>query len=168
MGVPLPNVVVEHLMSRQLLGYGVTYWLGQAAISLSKEPQELAELIARGDLDLTQAESVDPFEIQLWAEKKAEEAVSKIHINRLIRDAKLREHGEHSGPLLYVIVATGNIYEDIIQAKAAAKQGADVIAVIRTTGQSLLIMSHMVPTRRFGGTMALKAFRLMRKLSTRW
>ena len=37
-----------------------------------------------------------------------------------------------------IIVATGNIYEDIIQAKAGAKQGADIIAVIRTTGQSLL------------------------------
>ena len=39
---------------------------------------------------------------------------------------------------LYLIVATGNIYEDITQAVAAARQGADIIAVIRTTGQSLL------------------------------
>ena len=35
-------------------------------------------------------------------------------------------------------MATGNIYEDVVQATAAARQGADVIAVIRTTGQSLL------------------------------
>jgi len=165
MGVPLPNVVVDHLSSRQLLGHGATYWLGQAAISLGKEPQELAEAIAKGEVDLTQTEPVDPFEIQLWAEKKADEALSKIHHNRLIREEKLREYGDHSGPLLYVIVATGNIYEDIIQAKAAAKQGADVIAVIRTTGQSLLdYVPYGATTEGFGGTMATQEnFRLMRE-----
>ena len=77
MGVPLPNVVVEHLTSRQMLGLGVTYWLGQAALSLGKEPQEIAELVAQGELDLTQTDPVDLFEIQLWAEKHAEEAVAK-------------------------------------------------------------------------------------------
>jgi beta-lysine 5,6-aminomutase alpha subunit len=41
-------------------------------------------------------------------------------------------------PWIYLIVATGDIYEDIPQAQAAARAGADVIAVIRSTGQSLL------------------------------
>ena len=41
-------------------------------------------------------------------------------------------------PWIYLIVATGDIYEDIPQAQAAAREGADVIAVIRSTGQSLL------------------------------
>src|SRR3954453_20085204 len=40
-------------------------------------------------------------------------------------------------PWIYLIVATGDIYEDIPQAQAAARAGADVIAVIRSTGQSL-------------------------------
>jgi len=164
MGVPLPNVVVEHLASRQLLGFGTAYWLGQAAISLGKEPQELAEAVARGNLDLTQTEPVDLFEIQLWAEKKAEEAVTKIHQNRIIREERLRKFGDHSGPLIYVIVATGNIYEDIVQAKAAAMQGADIIAVIRTTGQSLIdYVPFGATTEGFGGTMATQEnFRLMR------
>ncbi len=39
-------------------------------------------------------------------------------------------------PWIYLIVATGDIYEDIPQAQAAAREGADVIAVIRSTGQS--------------------------------
>lgn len=164
LGVPLPNVVVEHLLSRQVLGFGAAFWLGQAAISLNKEPQELAEAVAKGELDLTKTEPVDPFEIQLWAEKKAAETVSVIHRNRLIREEKLREFGDHAGPLLYVIVATGNIYEDIVQAKAAARQGADVIAVIRTTGQSLLdYVPYGATTEGFGGTMATQEnFRLMR------
>ncbi len=38
-------------------------------------------------------------------------------------------------PWIYLIVATGDIYEDIPQAQAAAREGADVIAVIRSTGQ---------------------------------
>ncbi len=164
MGVPLPNVVVDHLTSRQLLGFGAAYWLGQASIALGKEPQELAEAVARGDLDLTKTEPVDLFEIQLWAEKKAEEAIAIIHRNRLIREEKLLDFGDHDGPLIYVIVATGNIYEDIIQAKAAAMQGADVIAVIRTTGQSLLdYVPYGATTEGFGGTMATQEnFRLMR------
>ncbi len=164
MDVPLPNVVVEHLANRNLLGHGASFWLGQASISLGKEPQEIAEAISRGELDLSQTEAVDPFEIGLWAEKKAEEAVAKIHHNRIFREEKLREFGDKTGPLLYVIVATGNIYEDIIQAKAAAKQGADVIAVIRTTGQSLLdYVPYGATTEGFGGTMATQEnFRLMR------
>ena len=67
-------------------------------------------------------------------------------------------------PWLYVIVATGNIYEDIVQAQAAARQGADVIAVIRSTAQSLLDYVPYGPTTEgFGGTYATQAnFRLMR------
>ena len=162
MGVPLPNVVVDHLASRQMLGLGVTYWLGQAAISLGKEPQAIAEAVARGELDLTRTDPVDSFEIQLWAEKRAEEAVAKIHHNRIIREERLLEFGDHAGPLIYVIVATGNIYEDITQAKAAARQGADIIAVIRTTGQSLLdYVPYGATTEGFGGTQ--ENFRLMRE-----
>ena len=61
-------------------------------------------------------------------------------------------------------MATGNIYEDIIQAKAGAKQGADIIAVIRTTGQSLLdYVPYGATTEGFGGTYATQEnFRLMR------
>ncbi len=93
MGVPLPNVIVDHIASRQLLGFGAAYWLGQATISHGKEPQELAEAVAQGELDLTQTEPVDLFEIQLWAEKKAEEALAKIHHNRIIREEKLSNLG---------------------------------------------------------------------------
>ena len=43
-----------------------------------------------------------------------------------------------ASPLKYVIVATGNIYDDALQAKAAGYAGADIVAVIRATAQSLL------------------------------
>jgi beta-lysine 5,6-aminomutase alpha subunit len=67
-------------------------------------------------------------------------------------------------PWIYLIVATGDIYEDIPQAQAAAREGADVIAVIRSTGQSLLDFVPEGPTREgFAGTYATQEnFRLMR------
>jgi len=65
---------------------------------------------------------------------------------------------------IYLIVATGDIHEDIPQAQAAARAGADVIAVIRSTGQSLLDYVPEGATREgFAGTYATgENFRLMR------
>src|SRR5574344_2840505 len=80
------------------------------------------------------------------------------------RDDYLKNLGEGPRPYLYVIVSTGNIYEDVIQAEAAARQGADIIAVIRTTGQSLLdYVPYGATTEGFGGTFATQEnFRIMR------
>ncbi len=164
-GVPLPNVVVDHLKDKGVLNQGASYWIGQGALALGLEPQELAKSLADGKLDLSEIEPQDPYEVQIWAEKRAQETLERIRSNRMKREAKLQEFGDHPGPLIYVIVATGNIYEDITQAKAAAKQGADVIAVIRTTGQSLLdYVPFGATTEGFGGTMATQEnFRLMRE-----
>ena len=67
-------------------------------------------------------------------------------------------------PWIYLIVATGDIHEDIPQAQQAAREGADVIAVIRSTGQSLLDYVPEGATREgFAGTYATQEnFRLMR------
>jgi beta-lysine 5,6-aminomutase alpha subunit len=67
-------------------------------------------------------------------------------------------------PQKYVIVATGNIYDDADQARAAAQAGADIIAVIRSTAQSLI---DYVPigatTEGYGGTWATQEnFRVVR------
>ena len=94
----------------------------------------------------------------------ANRTVEHIRNNVAKRSSYLNEFGDKTDPYLYVIVATGNIYEDITQAKAAAKQGADIIAVIRTTGQSLLdYVPYGATTEGFGGTYATQEnFRLMR------
>ena len=80
-----------------------------------------------------------------------------------------RAHGEAARrpgqrPWIYLIVATGDIYEDIPQAQAAAREGADIIAVIRSTGQSLLDYVPEGATREgYAGTYATQEnFRLMR------
>ena len=69
------------------------------------------------------------------------ESLKKIKAQTAKRNELLDRLGEGAQPYLYVIVATGNIYEDVVQAQAAARQGADIIAVIRTTAQSLLDLS---------------------------
>jgi beta-lysine 5,6-aminomutase alpha subunit len=81
------------------------------------------------------------------------------------RNTLIEKLGEGAKPYIYVIVATGNIFEDVIQAQAAARQGADIIAVIRTTGQSLLdYVPFGATTEGFGGTFATQEnFRIMRK-----
>ncbi|REF34641.1 lysine 5,6-aminomutase subunit alpha [Thermasporomyces composti] len=76
----------------------------------------------------------------------------------------LATNGGPERPWIYLIVATGDIYEDIPQAQAAAREGADVIAVIRSTGQSLLDYVPEGATREgYAGTYATREnFRLMR------
>jgi beta-lysine 5,6-aminomutase alpha subunit len=90
--------------------------------------------------------------------------IATIDRQRANREAMIAEIGEPPRPWIYLIVATGDIYEDIPQAQAAAREGADVIAVIRSTGQSLLDYVPEGATREgFAGTYATQEnFRLMR------
>ena len=163
-GVPLPNVVVDHLLEKGLLSYGAAYALGNAMAETGMTPQQIAEAVDRGELDLSRVTPHSEAEIRAAIEPAARRSVERIRQNVAQRNAYLSEYGDKEGPYLYVIVATGNIYEDIVQAKAAARQGADVIAVIRTTGQSLLdYVPYGATTEGFGGTYATQEnFRLMR------
>ncbi len=163
--VPLANLLIDHLRSRGVLEQGASYWLAQAALSTGLAPAALAEAVAAGSLDLTAHEKHDAFACELWAKKEADTALSRIRRNRAARQSLVAKYGEQPDPWLYAIVATGNIYEDMIQARAAAGQGADVIAVIRTTGQSLLdYVPYGATTEGFGGTTATQEnFRLMRQ-----
>jgi len=162
--VPMPNVVVAHLAENGLLGAGAALLLGNAMAATGQTPQEIAEGISRGDVNLSKIPmgSVDAARQAISA--IAAGSIEKIRNNRRHREATLARHGDSSAPLLYVIVATGNIYEDITQAQAAVSQGADVVAVIRTTGQSLLdYVPYGATTEGFGGTYATQEnFRLMR------
>src|SRR5579875_832875 len=90
--------------------------------------------------------------------------IARIDAQRAERDRMLAATGDPPKPWVYLIVATGDIYEDIPQAQAAARAGADIIAVIRSTGQSLLDYVPEGATREgYAGTYATREnFRLMR------
>jgi beta-lysine 5,6-aminomutase alpha subunit len=91
--------------------------------------------------------------------------LGRIDARRAERTEALERLPQTPPPLLYVIVASGNIYEDRTAAVAAAQAGAQIVAVIRSTGQSLLDFVPEGPTTEgFGGTYATQAnFRIMRE-----
>lgn len=163
-GVPLPNAVVDHMVSRGLLENGAAYAIGNALFELGLTPQQVAETVSGGSLDLAALPARPPEEVRAAIFPYAKQTALRIQKNVAKRNRYLAEFGDKEGPYIYVIVATGNIYEDITQAVAAAKQGADIIAVIRTTGQSLLdYVPYGATTEGFGGTYATQEnFRLMR------
>jgi beta-lysine 5,6-aminomutase alpha subunit len=162
---PLPNVLIDNIKEGGGLSRGAAFWIGNAMVQTGKTPQEIAEAVSTGELDITKLPIADEQKIMAAVYATAEKMVERIKNNRAKRDEYLKTLGEGSKPYIYVIVATGNIYEDVIQAQAAARQGADVIAVIRTTAQSLLDYVPYGPTTEgFGGTFATQEnFRIMRK-----
>lgn len=164
MEVPMPNVVVDHLMANSILPVGAAWYIGNAMVETGMEPQAIAEAIDKGELDMSKLPAHSDAEIRAAIMPVVEKTIARINSNVRNRNAYLNSFGDKEGPYLYIIVATGNIYEDITQAKAAAKQGADIIAVIRTTGQSLLdYVPYGATTEGFGGTYATQEnFRLMR------
>lgn len=162
---PLPNVVVDNIKEDGGLGNGIAYWIGNAIVYTGKSPQEIAEAVDRGELNLTKIPVQDVEKIQQAINDIADASINRVKNNREKREDYLNTIGEGKKPYLYVIVATGNIYEDAVQAQAAARQGADVIAVIRSTAQSLLdYVPYGATTEGFGGTYATQEnFRIMRK-----
>lgn len=162
---PLPNVVIDNIIEGGGLSRGAAFWIGNAIVQTGNTPQEIAEKISSGEIDITKLPIAEDKKIMDAVYAVAQQMVDRIKNNREKRDNYINTIGEGEKPYLYVIVATGNIYEDVIQAQAAAKQGADIIAVIRTTAQSLLDYVPFGPTTEgFGGTFATQEnFRLMRK-----
>ena len=162
---PLPNVVVDQIKEAGGLPRGVAYWIGNAMVQTGKTPQEIAEEMAAGKLDVTKLSTCSAEEAEAAIMPMVHESLKKIKEQTAKRNELLDTLGEGAEPYLYVIVATGNIYEDVVQAQAAARQGADIIAVIRTTAQSLLDYVPYGPTTEgFGGTYATQEnFRIMRK-----
>lgn len=164
-GVPLPNVVVDYLKEQGTLGDGVLHFLGNAIYKTGKTPNRVAQDLAAGKTDLYKETTCPPSEMMEVLQPFIDESVERIQSKRREREERLKRLGEGPRPYIYVIVATGNIYEDAVQAVAAARQGADVIAVIRTTGQSLLdYVPYGATTEGFGGTYATQEnFKIMRR-----
>jgi beta-lysine 5,6-aminomutase alpha subunit len=162
--VPLPNIMVDELKDNGALGEGIMFRLGNAMINTQLSPQQIAEKVAANELEICKLPVSPKIEIEEILQPIINRTITKIENNRHTREKLIDAVGEGKKPYLYVIVATGNIYEDVVQAQAAARQGADIIAVIRTTGQSLLdYVPFGATTEGFGGTFATQEnFRIMR------
>jgi len=163
-GVPLPNIVVDHVQQTGQINNGIALYLGSTILHTHLSPQNIAEKISREQLSMTNFPLSDESEIKEVLFSIIQRNLDIIKRNKQHREELISRYGEKTEPLIYLIVATGNIFEDMVQAKAAARQGADIIAVIRSTGQSLLdYVPYGATTEGFGGTYATQEnFRLMR------
>jgi beta-lysine 5,6-aminomutase alpha subunit len=163
-GIPVPNLVVDRIMAADALEDGATLRYVNALLKVGGSVKALNDKIASG-FDVMSLPLGDRKAIGDKADELVTATLARIKKNRAFREGKLEAwKGRNNSPLLYLIVATGNIYEDVKQAAAAAGQGADVIAVIRTTAQSLLdYVPYGATTEGFGGTYATQEnFRIMR------
>ncbi len=167
---PLPNVLVDHVQAAGGLGRGVSHWIGNAMLQTGRSPQQLAEAVSAGALDLCALESAEDAQIR---ERVNEECAARMHeiAARFDERRAMRERlGQAPTPLRYVLTATGDVYEDVTHAKAVAQAGGDIVAVIRSTAQSLLDYVPYGPTTEgYGGTFATQAnFRIMREAMDEW
>jgi beta-lysine 5,6-aminomutase alpha subunit len=162
-GVPYPNVLVTHLRNRLPEGLGPL--VAAAAKEHGLSLAELAAQVSDGRFDLRDFQMADRDAGIEEAEKRIRATLSRVTQQKQTRREMAATLGLGEKPWLYVIVATGNIFEDVNQAKMAARQGADIVAVIRSTAQSLLdYVPEGVTTEGFGGTYATQAnFRVMRQ-----
>jgi beta-lysine 5,6-aminomutase alpha subunit len=167
---PLPNVLVEHVQDGGGLGRGIAYWLGNAMLQTGRTPRQIAEGVDARELDLLGLERAPDGAVRdrVSAECAANlRAISARFDERRAMRARL---GEAASPLRYVLTATGDVYEDVVHAKAVAQAGGDIVAVIRSTAQSLLDYVPYGPTTEgYGGTFATQAnFRIMREAMDEW
>ena len=166
--VSLPNVLVDHIVERGELAQGLSYWLGNAMAETGLSAQEITERVDKGELDLTSLPRKDEPRARQIMFEESQKAIDKISSIRKEREPKRQK--DSSLPLVYVIVATGNVYEDVTHALAVAEHGGDIVAVIRSTAQSLLdFVPYGATTEGYGGTFATQEnFRIMRTALDEW
>ena len=162
--VPLPNRVVDEIGAAVGLERGVLLPFLDALERGDGDVQGVAERVARRELEVRWPEGSDLKTAEARGRAAADDAVARIEGAAADRSRTISEVGDAAKPWFYEIVATGNIHEDIPQAQAAAREGCDVVAVIRSTGQSLLdYIPFGATTDGFAGTFATQEnFRLMR------
>ena len=164
--VPWVNHLVDAVRDSVGIEHGVALPVWDALVrGAAPDLLTLAQLASTGSIELRLPAGRDGTRAASAARRAAAVGVRAIDRRRAERDRLIRRLGDPPRrPWIYLIVATGDIYEDIPQAQAAAREGADVIAVIRSTGQSLLDYVPEGATREgYAGTYATQEnFRLMR------
>ncbi len=163
--VPLPNVLVDHVQAAGGLPAGIAYWVGNAIIQTGLDPQRIAEGVSAGEIVLHELPRADEVAVRERVTEECGARLAEIGARMQERRALREQMGEAPAPLRYVLTATGNVYEDVVHARAVAEAGGDIVAVIRSTAQSLLDYVPYGPTTEgYGGTFATQAnFRIMRE-----
>ncbi len=164
-GVPWVNLMVDELHARGLVGRGAAWWLGYVQRTGARDPAKVVERVAALPRVPSRLSPEDEAAMLADLRREARAAAAELRARVAARQALKRDLGIGPRPHKYVIVATGNIHDDVEQGRAAAQAGADVIAVIRSTAQSLLdYVPDGATTEGYGGTYATQEnFRIMRE-----
>ena len=120
--VPVPNAIVDALPV-QRRGGGVALAFGRALAETGIEPAALGEAIAVGRYALDEFSAAPEAAARGALREPVEAGLARIAARRAERSAMLERLPQQPPPLLYVIVASGNIYEDRAAAVAAARSG---------------------------------------------
>ncbi|QSB06699.1 lysine 5,6-aminomutase subunit alpha [Natronoglycomyces albus] len=165
-GIPWVNRLVDSISEQVGIEHGVALPVYHALNSGAyKDLTDLSHAAAAGAVTFAIPTGEEATSARAAARASVGIGIDRIDQQRRDRDRMIADIGDpEQRPWIYLIVATGDIYEDIKQAQAAARAGADIIAVIRSTGQSLLDYVPEGATREgFAGTYATgENFRLMR------
>src|SRR3954451_8305104 len=164
-GIPWVNRLVDAVRADVGLDHGVALPVWDALLQGDHaDLSVLAQKAAAGGVRFRVPEGRDLTRARSAAKKTVAGGFPRVDSTGRDRARLLRRLGDPPKPWIYLIVATGDIYEDMPQAQAAAREGADIIAVIRSTGQSLIDYVPDGATREgFAGTYATQEnFRLMR------
>ena len=139
-GTPWVNRLADVVRADVGLEHGVSLPVWDALVrGEGDDLLALAQKAAAGSVTFRVPEGTDARRARAASRKAVAAGIKQIDRQRAAREKMIAKVGDApSKPWIYLIVATGDIHEDIPQAQAAARAGADVIAVIRSTGQSLL------------------------------
>ncbi|MGB9749514.1 MAG: lysine 5,6-aminomutase subunit alpha TIM-barrel domain-containing protein [Caldisericia bacterium] len=166
-GIPYVNSIIDKFQEKNLISKGILFLISNALIKFNTNSiQRLIEEIDEDKINITKLEYGDKEKIKILARDLIKDGVSKIVKKKKERENMILKYPLKEKPHLYVIVATGNIYEDAKQVKSAAYLGADFIAIIRSTAQSLLdYVPYGLTTEGYGGTYATQEnFRFIREI----
>src|SRR4051812_48573583 len=118
MGAPLVNLMVDRLHGAGVLHKGAAYWYGRALRLGAKSPLDAVEKLTAAPLDkLPALSAADEAALKEEVRAEARQAVSELRARVEQRNALREEFPMGATPHKYVIVATGNIFDDVDQAR---------------------------------------------------
>lgn len=161
---PVANLIIDKI-PKESLRDGVASVIAAIKKNNPKANQpKVAELILKGEIDFAKLEILPADKSTAILKPWLDSAIR--HLDRMrYKKEEMRDLGESPKPLKYVMLGTGRVQEDVEQARVSAKQGADVIAIVRSTAQSLLDYVPSGETSEgYGGTFATQEnFRILKE-----
>ena len=164
-GMPWANRVTDAVRASVGLEHGVALPVGDALHAGGyPDLRTLAEAAAAGKAGFRVPVGREAVAARELAARSVSAGVSALDWQRARRAQLTADLADPPFPWVYLTVAAGDIDQAIARAQAAARDGADVIAVIRSTGQAVLdhVPAGAVGPGREGSYATGESFRTMR------